>query len=416
MNGGYVLRGANVLDAGHEFAEDTDLLISDGLIGDVGRGLHAPGVPSLDAQGLWVLPGLIDCHVHLTMSSIAPYDAMRRPITLWALEAAAVAARTLRSGVTFARDADGAEAGLRTALRTGLIDGPQLQISILMLSATGGHADGFLHGPGLEASAWYQTPDYLGRPSPLVDGVDDMRRRVRELVRAGADWIKLCATGGLASEFDEPDGPDLAADEILEAVTEAGRHGRSVMAHCYGGAGLDHAVRSGVRSIEHGALVTEEQCAAMARRGCWLVPTRSALLDDVDQARAQRFSPAVNDKTMRLAPALDEYVAMARAAGVRIATGTDAIEARRQARIVDELRALRQAGLSTTEVLAAATSEAAELCGVAHQTGRIARGLRADLVVVDREPGLDGDFSELDPPAGVVLAGRAIRLPEQLRS
>lgn len=412
----YVLRGANVLDAGHGFAENTDILIDRGLILDVGRAIRANGARSYDAEGLWILPGLIDCHAHVTMSSIDPYESLRQPITLWAVRAAAVASRTLRSGVTYARDAGGADSGLRTAISSGLTDGPRLQISILMLSATGGHADGFLPAPGTDATAWYATPDYLGRPSPLVDGVDQMRRRVRQLVRAGADWIKLCATGGLASEFDEPDGPDLAADEIMEAVVEAGRRRRPVMAHCYGGSGLDDAVRAGVRSIEHGALLTEEQCAEMARRGCWLVPTRSALLDDVEQARALRFSPAVNEKTLRLAPALDEYVAMARSAGVRIATGTDGIEDRRQARIVDEMRALSQAGLALTDVLAAATSEAAELCGIGGEVGRIVRGLRADLVIVDQEPGADGKFTEFDPPAGVIFAGRPIRLPMQLTS
>lgn len=412
----YILRGANVLDAEHDFTANTDVLIDRGQIVDVRRGVRDEGAVSFDAQGLWIVPGLIDCHAHVTMSSIDPYDSLRQPITLWALRAAAVAGRTLRSGVTYARDAGGADRGLKAAITSGLVDGPRLQISVIMLSATGGHADGFLVGPGVDASAWYETPDYLGRPSPLVDGVDEMRRRVRQLIRAGADWIKLCATGGLASEFDEPDGPDLAADEILEAVFEAGRHGRSVMAHCYGGRGLDHAVRAGVRSIEHGAFLTEDQCAEMAVLGCWLVPTRSALLDDVEQARAQRFSPAVNEKTLRLEPVLDEYVAMARSAGVRIAIGTDGIEDRRQARVVDEMRALLQAGLGVSEVLAAATTEAAELCGISKEAGRIARGRRADLVIVDQEPGSSGDFSEFDPPAGVIMAGKPIALPAQLTS
>ncbi|MEU8227386.1 amidohydrolase family protein [Kribbella sp. NPDC048915] len=410
----YVLRGAAVLDPAGEFADGVDLLVSDGRIAQVGRGIRAEGIDSLDAGGLWIMPGLVDCHAHLTMHSLEPYQSMQRPITLWALQAADTARQTLRSGVTFARDAGGSEAGLKAAIAGGLTAGPRLQIAILMLSSTGAHADGFLAGPGLEASAWYDTPDYPGRPNPLVDGAPEMRRRVRELVRAGADWIKLCATGGLASEYDEPDAPDFAADEIAEAVAEGARRGRPVMVHCYGGTALDHSLRAGARSVEHGALLTEQQCAEMASRGCWLVPTRSALLDDVEQARSGRFSPVINEKTLRIEPALDDYVLMAREAGVRIATGTDGIEARRQARIVDELRALRQAGLTAAEVLAAATSEAAALCGVADQVGSIAPGFAADLIITESEPGADGNYAELDPPPGVIQAGRAVALPAQL--
>ena len=181
---------------------------------------------------------------------------------------------TLESGVTFVRDLCGADRGLRDSIELGFVPGSRLQISVTMICQTGGHGDGWLEGPGWE---WSLIPEYPGRPPAVVDGPDEMRVAVRETLRAGADWIKLATTGGLVSEHDQPLVPELTPEEIQVAVFEAGRKGKGVAAHAYGGEGLSNAVAGGVRSIEHGGFLTEEQAAAMAKAG--LFPRPDPLAD-----------------------------------------------------------------------------------------------------------------------------------------
>ena len=159
-----------------------------------------------------------------------------------------------------------------------------------MLSQTGGHGDNFMAGPGLDPGPGQIA--VAGRPPIVVDGVDGMRRGVRELLRGGADWIKLATTGGLVSDHDQPLIADFVPEELDVAVQEASRKGRPVAAHAYGGEGLTAAVEAGVRSIEHGGFLTEEQAVLMARRGCWLVPTLSAMRDCLRFAREGLFTPA----------------------------------------------------------------------------------------------------------------------------
>jgi imidazolonepropionase-like amidohydrolase len=248
-------------------------------------------VRSLDFSDLWLMPGVFDCHDHIALFSVDGYENLRRPVTAWALEAAHQARRTLHAGVTFVRDCGGADVGMRDAFARGHVEGPSLLVSIVLISQTGGHGDGFLAGPGLETSSGYLIPDYPGKPPFIVDGHESMRRTVRAVLRAGADFIKLATTGGLVSDHDLPLEPQFTQEEIRAAVFEASRRGRHVAAHAYGGEGLDNAVRAGVRSIEHGGFLTEEHAAAMAKAGCWLVPTLSAMRDTLEWARSDRLTP-----------------------------------------------------------------------------------------------------------------------------
>lgn len=399
----YVLREANVLDAGGSFAGPLDVHVRDERVAAVGRALPAHGAPSYDFAGLWLVPGVFDCHDHLTMSTSHLAEVLNTPVTYWALEAARNARATLETGVTFVRDLTGADRGLRDALAQGIVAGPRLQISVTLICQTGGHGDGYLSGAGIEASL---TPDFPGRPRFVVDGPEAMRHVVRETLRAGADWIKLATTGGLVSDHDQPLVAELTPEEIAVAVFEAGRKGKGVAAHAYGGDGLTNAVKAGVRSIEHGGFLTEEQATLMAERGCFLVPTLSAMRDCLRWAREGSLTPTQCEKILNLGLELGRCVQIAKEYGVPLASGTDYIDRRQHGNNLEEIVLMHEAGLTVEEALLTATAGGAELCGVAHEYGRIAEGYVFDAIVLDDDP---GDLSALAHPgavSGVFKAGR----------
>lgn len=401
----FVLRGANVLNESGGFSGPLDVQVAGGRVAAVARTLSSSDAPSVDCGGLWLMPGVFDCHDHVTLSSIDGYECLRRPITGWALEAAHQARVTLEAGVTFVRDCAGADAGMRDAIARGYAPGPRLFISIVLISQTGGHGDGFLAGPGLEISSGYLIPDYPGKPPSIVDGPETMRRAVRAALRAGADFIKLATTGGLVSDHDQPLVAELTPEEIQAAVLEASRKGRHVAAHAYGGEGLDNAVQAGVRSIEHGGFLTEEQAARMAEVGCWLVPTLSAMRDTLRWAETGRLTPPQRRKVLGFGLQLGAAVRIAKEYGVKMAIGTDYIMREQHGKNLEEIALMRQAGLTVEEALLAATTGGAELCGVDGEYGRIAPGYLFDAIVLDEDPGDLSVFLEPGAVTGVFKAG-----------
>lgn len=195
-----MLRAATILGLDGEFEGPLDVVVHDGLIERIGSGVTAVSDAFvLDAAGLWLMPGVIDCHLHAGIPSYDELELLHTPISQRVLETAAILRRTLEAGVTSARDAGGVDVGVRDAVASGLIPGPRLQVSVVALGATGGHGDGFLAGPGFECAVDYVVPDYPGRPPFLVDGPAEMRKAVRLVLRAGADWVKLLVTGGVLS-------------------------------------------------------------------------------------------------------------------------------------------------------------------------------------------------------------------------
>lgn len=404
MSDAYVLRGAFVLDPSGSFSGPLDVAVVGGRIGEVGRDLTAGDAPSFDFEGIFLLPGIFDCHAHVAISSLDQLELLNTPVTRWALEAGANARRILEGGVTFVRDAGGADAGIRAAVDQGIVQGPRLQISVVMLAQTGGHTDGFLPGPGLEVVSGYVIPDYPGRPPFLVDGPEQMRAVVREVLRAGADWVKLCTTGGVMSA-GRPEVAELTLEEIGVAVFEAGRQGKAVMAHAMGGEGLDNAVAAGVRSIEHGLFLTEEQARRMAARGCWLVPTLAVIADVLAWAEEGAIPPDAAAKAVEVAGLAGQAVAIAERHGVPIAVGTDSFHRSQHGRNLRELALLGEAGMTPEKVLLAATLGGAQLCGVADTYGRIAQGFVFDAVCLDVDPTKLSIFAEPGAVTGVFKGG-----------
>jgi imidazolonepropionase-like amidohydrolase len=262
-----LLRGGQVFDGTGSPPAEADVVVEDGRILDVGPGLD--GDEAVEVGGRHLLPGLFDCHTHVTITNVNLLGMLQTPFSYRFFETVRNLAATLRVGITTARDAAGADAGVKQAVADGLVPGPRLQISVTLLSQTGGHGDGWFRS-GQVVSFW---PTYPGMPDGLVDGPEAMRRKVRELVRAGADVIKVATSGGVLSPTDDPRHAHFRDDELTALVAEAAAAGRWVMAHAQAADGIKAAVRAGIRSIEHGIYLDDEAIGLMLDRGTWLVPT-----------------------------------------------------------------------------------------------------------------------------------------------
>lgn len=372
-----MFRNGRLYDPNIRSVEYSEILVENGWITDVGNDLD--GDVEVDCDGSGILPGLFDCHVHLTMSNTDLFMIAQEPFSLQFYEGAQNMAKTLDTGITTVRDAAGADLGMRVAQERGMIAGPRMQVSLNMLSQTGGHGDPW----------WPSTcvmdllPPHPGRPPIVVDGPEEIRSKVRELVRAGADVIKAATSGGLVSSGAGPECAHFRDDEIAMMVREATATGRHVMAHAHG-AGAKTAVRNGVRSIEHGHQLDDETLAMMAERRIWLVPTLSSGMGLRRAVEAgEQFPSHVQEKIDQSED--DDSLRRAIEAGVPVAMGTDA-PLHPHGENLTELELLVEYGLTAADALHAATLSAAELMGLDDTLGSLEPGKRADLVMVDGDP------------------------------
>ncbi|MFE3178852.1 amidohydrolase family protein [Amycolatopsis sp. NPDC059090] len=385
--------GGTVFDGTGSPPAPADVAVEDGRIVEVGTGLD--GDRAVDCTGAMLLPGMFDCHVHVTVSDLGLLQRVQKPFSYQFYEAARNLWTTLKLGITTVRDAAGADLGIKQAVADGLIPGPRLEIAIGLISPTGGHGDGWMpSGHCVPLSL-----PHPGRPSALADGPDEMRRVARTLLRAGADVLKVCTTGGVLSPRDDPRHSQFTLEELDVLVAEATMQGRAVMAHAQGAEGIKNAVRAGIRSIEHGIYLDDEAIELMLARGTWLVPTLVAPVNVIRAAAAGAALPdAVVQKAKEVAEVHLDSVRRAVAAGVRIAMGTDSGVGPHGTNL-EELELMRSAGMSPADVLVAATSSAAQLLGKDAELGRLAPGYRADLVVVSGDiydfPALAGNVREV---------------------
>ena len=375
-----LLAGGRVFDGTGSPPAEADVVVEDGRILEVGPGLD--GDETVDLGGRYLLPGLFDCHTHVTLSNVSLLGSLQTPFSYRFFETVQNLAATLRVGITTVRDAAGADAGVKQAVDDGLVPGPRLQISVALLSQTGGHGDGWYRS-GQVVRFW---PVYPGMPDGLVDGPEAMRRKVRELVRAGADVIKVATSGGVLSPTDDPRHAHFRDDELAALVAEAAAAGRWVMAHAQAADGIKAAVRAGIRSIEHGIYLDDEAIGLMLDRGAWLVPTLVAPRGVLAAAEAGMTIPdAAQRKAVEVADAHADSFRRAVAAGVKVAMGTDS-GVTPHGRNLAELELMAKGGMTPAQVLAATTSSAAELLGRSGELGTLEPGKRADVVVVDGDP------------------------------
>lgn len=375
-----VFRGGRVFDGSGAPPADADIVVDDGRIVDVGPGLD--GDEEVDCSGATVLPGLIDCHVHVAVSTLDLLRIANTPFSYRFYEAARNLEKTLRCGITTVRDAGGADLGTKEAVENGLIPGPRMRISLGMLSQTGGHADGWM----VSGNCLPLLPSHPGIPDTIVDGPEEMRRKVRELIRAGADVIKLASSGGVLSPRDDPKHGHFRDDELEVLVAEARAAGIGAMAHAHATDGVKAAVRAGVRSIEHGTYLDDEAIEMMLEAGTYLVPTLVAPTGVLRAADEGANLPEVMvEKAREVVEAHRESFRRAVEAGVTIAMGTDSA-VNPHGENLDELELMAKGGMSASDVLVATTKTAAGLVGVADELGALEPGTRADLLVVDGDP------------------------------
>lgn len=358
-----------------------DLHIDGGLIAKIGpHDPHLRGGEKLslvDASQWTVVPGLIDCHAHVTVTGItgAAMEIVNGPMGLAHIEKV-LYTTLVDGGVTTARDIGGATHALKNLVDEGIFIGPRLRIAICMLSTTGGHAD--FRGPDrCHAALSKLWPPVPGRPSSIVDGPWECRKRVREIAACGADLIKLCTSPGVASPSDHLEHQDFSAEEIRAICEEAEARGLKVAAHAHSLAGIRLAIENGVHDIQHISFMDEAMVEMADKRGCTVTPTSWVLNTLPDSPGLSDF---VRDKAKRAAEVHSRAVDFARQGGLRILAGTDAVLAPMHGRNWLELTHLIGDGLSPLRAWHGMTGLAAEEIGQ-DDTGTLAPGQRADFLV-----------------------------------
>ncbi len=390
------------------------VLVQDNHIRAAGRkaDISLPDAPltMLDAGGGWILPGLIDTHVHLMMEGIDIPRLMTTPFSLRFYQALDHMRRTLDAGITTVRDAGGADLGLKQAQVSGLVTGPRMQISITALSTTGGHGDSWMPS-GMTLRVF---PAYPGVPVNICDGVEEVRQKVREVLRAGAEVIKVCATGGVLSPTDHPEFTQFSEAELRVMVEEgAFRRGVKVMAHAQGAEGIKNAVRAGIHSIEHGIYLDDEAIELMLAHGTYLVPTLLAPLSVLEQAESKGNMPEYGVRKARETIEIhSESIERAHRAGVTIAMGTDA-GVMPHGTNLRELGLMCQIGMNPMAALVATTKTAAACLGWQDQVGTLERGKLADVIVTKTDP--LANIRSLENTANIALVMLDGRIVKDIR-
>ena len=341
----------------------------------------------LDAAGRTVLPGFIDTHVHGTFRARDMRQHLLNTPTYNVLKSIEVLKETIACGITTARDMGGADAGFREAIQERLIDGPRLLVSLGMISQTGGHGDQWLPaGMRIQKRAWL--------PNMVADGVDEMRRLVRVILMRGADFIKICATGGITSVTDSWDEPQFTVDEIKTAVSEAAAKGKKVAVHAEGIAGIRNAVASGIHSLEHGWFIDEQCIDQMIKSQIWWVPTLALVPLSIEH-RKKNKDWAANQlgqedvKDAQIYSLMQTQIPIWKEAvrrGVKVAMGTDQSHRLLVGENMAELRFMVDwLGMSPMDVIVSSTTRAAE-CIERPNLGALKAGRLGDVLVVDGDP------------------------------
>jgi imidazolonepropionase-like amidohydrolase len=376
------IRAARLIDGrGGAVLQNAVILIDSTRITAVGAGLAIPtGTPVIDLGSATVLPGLIDCHTHITSGDPGDYyeGLFRRSPIDYAVAAPTFARRTLEAGFTTVRDVGAGEfidVALRRAIDSGLVSGPRMRVATLTVGATGGHGDIVGFSPYLK----------FGQFSGLADGVDEIRKLVRFEIKNGADLIKLLASAGVLSEEESAGAPQFSQEEMNAVVQEATMWGRKVAAHAHGAEAIKRAVRAGVASIEHGSLIDDEGIRLMKERGTYLVA--DIYNDDyiLAEYKRLRFPDRILEKERQVGRLQRENFRKAVRAGVKVAYGTDA-GVYPHGWNGKQFAFMVRYGLTPMQAIQSATQSAADLLGWSESVGTLTPGRYADIVAVEGDP------------------------------
>jgi imidazolonepropionase-like amidohydrolase len=340
------------------------------------------GAMPLDVRGMTLMPGMIDCHDHLANLPGGMVARAAIPPSLAVFKAAQSFKETLLGGFTGIRDASGVDLGMKMAVEQGLIPGPRLKISVVILSQSGGHND-HTEPAGINS----QFPWLQSIPRPICDGVDECRKKTREVIQAGADWIKIATTGGVGTPVGGPLIRQFSLEEVRAIVDTAHAAGKPVGSHANGGEGVKICLDAGVDSIEHGAALDDELIEQMIRQGTWLVPTFTVLRKII--ALGEQKPGTLPEYMPRKARGLLDLQMVsfrkALAAGVKMALGTD-LGSFGRGENAGELAYLVEAGMSPMQAIVTATKMGAQCMGLGSEVGVLREDMFADLLVIDGDP------------------------------
>lgn len=391
---------ARLIDGTGAVHERATLVVRGSKISAVGpsRTLTIPkGARRINGRGLTILPGLIDCHVHLCLGGeadvVGALESEHASLTL--LKSASYAKATLNAGFTTVRDVgarDHSIFALKQAIDSGLLPGPRIIGAGLAICMIGGHAR------------------FIGQE---VEGTEQVRQAVLEQIAAGAGVIKVIASGGVLTPGTSPDEAQMTMEELSAAVDAARQAEKKVAAHAHGASGMRNAILAGVRSIEHATLLDEEAGTLMKRYGVYMVPTLSALATTAACRPSCGIPESALDKAKAMTKRHKVSFKSAHQGGISIAMGTDAgTPFNYHGENAQELERMVALGMTTMEAIVASTATAARLIGIQDSVGRLTRGMEADLVVLTGNPLQRIDvLRDGDRILGVMRGGRFVSGP-----
>jgi len=405
-----VIKAGRLFDGtGDAFRADQAIVIEGERIKSVGAQSETSipeGATVIDLAGVWVLPGLIDCHTHIGSRADRYDEIYKFKDTPFHSAFAAVknAETTVKAGFTTIRNLGSAPfmaVDLRNSINEGFLVGPRIVASGPGVSMTGGHGDMNNYAPNVRITVYPDEHDYR-----IADGPDQVRHVVRAQMKHGVDVIKIHATGGVMSRGDQPGAPQFTVEELRAAVEEAHAGGRKVAAHAHGAQGIKNAVIAGVDSIEHGSLIDDEGIRMMVAKGTWLVA--DIYNDDYILGKAREFK--ISEESIAKEKALGQIqrdnFAKAVKAGVKVAYGTDA-GIYPHGDNAKQFVYMVKYGLTPARAIRSATSDAAELLGRASEVGRIAPGHYADIIALAADP--LQDVRALESVGFVMKGGQVVK-------
>lgn len=408
----FLIHNGTLIDGtGKPPVNDEVILIKDDIIEYIGPedSLKLPNakIKKIDADGGFLLPGFIDSHLHLMANGFHMEDNMYNPLSLFFYNGVENMRRTVNAGVTTVRDCGLADYGVKMAVEKGLIKGPRMQISISPLSITGGHFDFWLK------SGFDMKISYPGYPDSICDGVEDVRRKVREVMRAGAEVIKVMATGGVISANDSPEHPQFSQEEFRIIIEEARTRKLKTMAHAHGAEGIKNAVKAGIDSVEHGTYLDKEAIEMILEREVYLIPTLITQKYNRIKAESGALAEYSVKDALRIESIHRRNMEKAYKAGVTMAMGTDCGVIEHGVNL-QELGLLCEVGMTPMEAIMSGTKVAAECLGWQDKIGTLEAGKLADIVVSKTDP--LSNINSLGNPDNIKLVLKDGRIIKDLDS